>query len=130
MRFALVILMFGAVIAGAYTLGKSMQRPDHELNGLASWYGERYHGKTTACGEPFDMRLFTAAHRTLPCGAKVRVENLNNGKAVVVRINDRGPFIEGRVIDLSRAAARKVDMVEAGVAEVTITILSNQEDAP
>ncbi len=88
--------------------------------GLASWYGERFHGKRTASGEPFDMRALTAAHKTLPFGTQVRVRNLDNGREVVVRINDRGPFSAKRVIDLSHAAATALGMVRSGVVKVQV----------
>jgi rare lipoprotein A len=88
--------------------------------GLASFYGRKFHGRRTASGERFDMSDFTAAHRTLPFGSKVRVRNLRNGKEVVVRINDRGPFKKGRVIDVSRAAAEALDMVGRGLARVEL----------
>ena len=88
--------------------------------GLASWYGERFHGKRTASGEPFNMQELTAAHRTLPFGTRVRVRNLDNGREVVVRINDRGPFNGRRVIDLSRAAATALGMVKSGVVKVQV----------
>ena len=88
--------------------------------GVASYYAHKYHGRTTANGERFDMNDMTAAHKTLPFGTRVRVTNLNNGKSVTVRINDRGPFVKGRVIDLSLAAAKKLDMVGPGLAEVRL----------
>jgi rare lipoprotein A len=88
--------------------------------GLASYYADSYEGKTTANGEIYRQGKITAAHKTLPFGTKVEVTNLSNNKSVVVRINDRGPFIRGRIIDLTKAAARKIDMVGAGVAKVKI----------
>jgi rare lipoprotein A len=92
--------------------------------GLASWYGAKHHGKRTASGEIFDQNKFTAAHRTLPWGSIVKVTNLENGKSVEVRINDRGPFKKSRVIDLSRAAARALGMVESGLSPVQMELLS------
>lgn len=88
--------------------------------GLASWYGERFHGRRTASGEPFDMSDLTAAHKTLPFGTRVRVRNVNNGREVVVRINDRGPFSAKRVIDLSHAAASALGMLRSGVVNVQV----------
>jgi rare lipoprotein A len=93
-------------------------------HGIASWYGEPFHGRRAANGEVYDMHQPTAAHRTLPFGSSVRVFNLDNGRQTDVRITDRGPFIEGRVIDLSFAAARSVDMVGAGIARVRLELLS------
>ena len=88
--------------------------------GKASYYGSRHHGRKTASGEPFNMHALTAAHRTLPFGSRVRVTNLNNQQSVVVRINDRGPYAKGRIIDLSERAARELNMIRAGVARVKV----------
>ena len=88
--------------------------------GIASWYGHPYHGRASASGEIYDMEALTAAHRTLPFGTWVRVLNLTNSKLVEVRINDRGPFIEGRIIDLSHAAARVIEMIGPGTAPVRL----------
>jgi len=88
--------------------------------GLASYYADSYEGKTTANGEIYRQGKITAAHKTLPFGTKVEVTNLSNNKSVIVRINDRGPYIRGRIIDLTKAAAREIDMVGAGVAKVKI----------
>jgi rare lipoprotein A len=96
-----------------------------ELEGFASYYAEPYHGRRTANGEVFDTyQAMTAAHRTLPFNTVVRVENKVNGKEVEVRINDRGPFIKGRIIDLSLRAARAINMVRAGVVPVKLKIVS------
>ena len=95
--------------------------------GLASWYGRQHHGKLTASGEVFNQEKFTAAHRTFPWGSRVRVTNLANGKAVEVQINDRGPFTKGRIIDVSRAAARALGMIESGTATVRVELLSGSE---
>ncbi len=91
--------------------------------GYASWYGREYHGRPTASTERFNMRRLTAAHQTLPFGTRVRVTDLTTGRAVVVRINDRGPFKKGRIIDLSWGAARRLGIVEKGVAQVGLQIL-------
>ena len=91
--------------------------------GIASWYGRGFHGRSTASGEIFDMYALTAAHRTLPIPTDVEVTNVRNGKTVIVRVNDRGPFSRGRVIDLSYAAARALDLVEAGTGIVEIRSL-------
>ncbi|MBE9167404.1 septal ring lytic transglycosylase RlpA family protein [Pleurocapsales cyanobacterium LEGE 06147] len=95
----------------------------HAVTGEASWYGPGFHGRTTANGEKFNQEELTAAHRSLPFGTKVRVTNINNGRSVVVRINDRGPFAAGRVIDLSAAAARVIGMLGSGIAPVQLEIL-------
>ena len=97
-----------------------------ELEGLASYYAEPYHGRRTASGEVFDTyAAMTAAHRTLPFNTVVRVQNTANGKVVEVRINDRGPFITGRIIDLSVRAARVIDLIRPGVVLVKLQILSH-----
>jgi rare lipoprotein A len=88
--------------------------------GRASWYGPGFHGKRTASGERFDMNDLTAAHRTLPFGTRVRVRNTQNGREVVVRINDRGPQISDRIIDLSKAAAVALDLLQTGLAPVVL----------
>ncbi len=88
--------------------------------GMASWYGERFHGRRTASGEAFDMNAMTAAHRTLPFGTQVRVRHVRTGQEVRVRINDRGPHVRGRVIDLSRAAAASIGLLQSGVAPVVV----------
>lgn len=92
-------------------------------DGVASWYGHPYHGRKAANGETYDMQKMTAAHKTLPFGALVEVWNRENGKKVQVRITDRGPFVEGRVIDLSQAAARAIDMIGPGTARVRLRII-------
>lgn len=95
----------------------------YKAKGMASWYGRRYHGKDTAIGEPYDMYAMTAAHATLPLPSYARVTNVENGKSVVVRLNDRGPFHEGRVIDLSYTAAYKLDILK-GITEVQVEAIT------
>lgn len=92
--------------------------------GIASWYGNPYHGRYAANGEVYDMEKLTAAHRTLPFGTWVRVHNTVNGKSVTVRINDRGPFIDGRIIDLSHAAARSIEMIGPGIVKVRVEVIA------
>jgi rare lipoprotein A len=94
--------------------------------GIASWYGPGFHGSRTASGEIYDMYKFTAAHKTLPLGTYVKVINLENGRSVVVKINDRGPFVKGRIIDLSYAAAKKLGMLKKGTALVKIIALGKR----
>ena len=111
------------VAGGCATRGPSrVHRPEASWSeqGLASWYGQAFHGRRTASGETFDMHALTAAHRTLPFGTRVRVTHLGNGRSVVVRINDRGPFRSGRIVDLSHAAALRLGMLGAGIAEVRL----------
>ncbi|HSF59973.1 MAG TPA: septal ring lytic transglycosylase RlpA family protein [Candidatus Binatia bacterium] len=97
----------------------------HALSGTASWYGPGFHGKKTASGKIYDQHKLTAAHKTLPLGTKARVTNLENGSKVEVEINDRGPFIEGRIIDLSRAAAGVLGFVESGLAPVQVELIAD-----
>lgn len=95
----------------------------YSARGMASWYGPDFHGKKTANGEKYDMHAFTAAHTTLPLGTRVRVTNLDNGKEVIVKINDRGPFVKRRIIDLSYAAAKSIGIVSKGTGRVELTAL-------
>ena len=104
-------------------------QPTMMETGLASWYGAKHHGKRTASGEVFNQDRLTAAHPTLPWGSRVKVINLDNGKSVEVRINDRGPYKKGRIIDVSRAAARALGMVQQGIATVRIERVSDSEQA-
>lgn len=95
-----------------------------KLTGVASWYGPGFHGRTTANGERYDMYGLTAAHKSLAFGTEVKVTNRTNGKSVIVRINDRGPFVGSRIIDLSKSAAEAIDMIGPGTAAVTVQILA------
>lgn len=103
---------------------------DFRQAGLASWYGEDFHGRPTSNGEIYDMYAISAAHKTLPLGTYVRVRNLENRKSLIVRINDRGPFVPGRIIDLSYGAARRLNLVGPGTAPVELVALGLAEDAP
>jgi len=94
-----------------------------DFEGIASWYGPDFHSKMTSNGETYNMYDLTAAHKTLPMNTVVKVENLDNGRSIIVRINDRGPFVSGRIIDLSNKAANDIDMVRRGTANVRITVL-------
>ncbi|UCE42804.1 MAG: septal ring lytic transglycosylase RlpA family protein [Candidatus Aminicenantes bacterium] len=116
--FALVAFSFVSCARVAHTPPEVIQ------TGVASWYGPNFHGKTTSNKEVYDMHDLTAAHKSLPFGTYVVVTNLNNGKSVTVRINDRGPFVKGRIIDLSYAAAKAVDMIGSGTAPVKLEILT------
>jgi len=98
-------------------------RAPYRETGVASWYGRRFHGKPTASGEPYDMYAMTAAHRTLPLPSYVRVTNLSNQRSVIVRVNDRGPFMKNRLIDLSWTAAKKLDFIEDGHARVLVELV-------
>jgi rare lipoprotein A len=96
------------------------ENPDYDELGIASWYGDAFQLRATASGEPFDMYMPSAAHKTLPLQSIVEVTNLENGRRIQVRINDRGPFVDGRIIDLSRAAAEDLGMLKTGVARVRV----------
>ena len=108
--------------SGHKTRKLNSSKPKAYQVGTASWYGEQFQGKQTASGEPFDMRDFTAAHPSLPLGTFVKVTNLRNGKVVVVRINDRGPVVDGRIIDLSYNAARSLGFKELGLQTVRLDL--------
>lgn len=103
------------------TNGLSQQK-----KGKASYYADKFEGKLTASGEKYQRIKFTAAHKTLPFGTEVKVTNLLNNKSVIVRINDRGPFVKGRIIDLSWIAAKKIDLIESGVIDVSIEVLKKR----
>ncbi len=125
---AITVIVLTASIAGA---AEHRRRPKSRWRQVtrASWYGNEFRGRPTANGSRFDPRRLTAAHPTLRFGTKVRVTELSTGKSVVVEINDRGPYIEGRGIDLSHAAARSLGMVHRGIARVAIELLP-QEGRP
>ena len=112
--FVLLVLL----LAGC--AGRNAVPRGYTETGMASWYGKKFHGRLTANGERYNMDALTAAHPKLPFGTVVRVTSLDNGRSVVVRINDRGPFKKGRIIDLSRAAARKLHMIKRGVVKVRL----------
>lgn len=139
--FTLMAVLLGVTVLSAFALREDPTRTlaaaaparsapesgrsDGEIiaTGRASYYGERFAGRPTANGEIFDPSAMTAAHRTLPFGSRVRVTNTSNDRAVVVRINDRGPYAGNRIIDLSRGAAEKIGMIHSGTAEVTLELL-------
>ena len=123
--------------AGVYKIGQPYQidnvwyypreQPDYDETGIASWYGPTFYGHHTANGEMYDGNALTAAHKTLPMPVNVRVTNLDNGKSLVVRVNDRGPYARGRIIDLSKRAAELLDVVETGTARVLVTYLGRSD---
>jgi len=108
---------------GAREVASDQPRARAVFEGIASWYGPGFHGRQTANGEIFDENAMSAAHRTLPLASLVRVTRLDTGRSVVLRVNDRGPYVDGRVIDLSKAAAQALDFIEAGLAEVRVEAL-------
>ncbi len=123
--------------AGVYKVGQPYQvdnvwyypreQPDYDETGIASWYGPTFYGRATANGEKYDGNQLTAAHKTLPMPVTVRVTNLDNGKSLVVRVNDRGPYARGRIIDLSKRAAELLDVVQTGTARVRVTYLTRAD---
>jgi rare lipoprotein A len=126
-RIVCTLLVIGAATCGsAPRFEPSITSPPaaSTTTGVASWYGPGFDGKKTASGERFNSNHLTAAHRTLPFGSIVRVTNLQNGRTVDVRINDRGPFTKGRIIDLSKAAAREIGLIERGIGTVELRVLS------
>lgn len=134
-RGALLLVLGLGLAAGCAHRGITPEAavPGAKEKGLASWYGRPYHGRRTASGEVYDMYEMTAAHRTLPFGTWVRVTRRDDGRSVRVRINDRGPFIKGRIIDLSYAAARKIGLDVDGVAPVVLEVVKSgrsSEPAP
>ncbi len=126
-----VALLLGALLLlGACSSARHEARthPSHEgyartSKGMASWYGPGFHGKLTASGEPYNMYALTCAHQTLPLGTKLRVTNVLNGESVLLTVNDRGPFVKDRIIDLSYAAAKKLDVIGPGTAKVRLEVL-------
>ncbi|ANO33547.1 hypothetical protein BCT86_14800 [Vibrio breoganii] len=122
----LALILSGCSSASSGTSAKTKQyASNHDLNGQASWYGNAFHGKLTASGETYNMRAYTAAHKTLPFGTIVRVTNTENNKSVDVKINDRGPYVKGRVIDLSLVAFNKIGDSSKGLAPIKIDILDD-----
>ena len=117
------LLVAAALLLAAGCATAPAGRPGDSQRGIASWYGPGFHGRQTANGETYDMHAMTAAHKTLPFDTVVEVRNRDNGRRTRVRINDRGPFVRGRIIDLSRAAAEAIGMIGSGVARVEITVV-------
>ena len=135
--FITALLLFGCVSSPKYTPSPARKEMRwkrgnefvlESVTGSASFYGQKFHGRKTANGETYDMWAMTAAHKEYPFGTLIRVTNLKNDKSVIVRINDRGPFVGGRIIDLSRGAAGRIGMIEDGVGRVRLDILEWGEE--
>ena len=122
MKKMVVFMAFLIIFAGCSNL-QNKENSKLELNGKATWYGKKFHGKKTASGETYDMFKMTAAHKTLYFGTKLKVTNIKNGKSVEVYINDRGPFMENVIIDLSYSAFKEIETPEKGFADVKIEVL-------
>ena len=121
-----IFLLLASCLHGCSSITKHEPHPDsvgYEQTGIASYYAKKFHHRKTASGERFDNNSMTAAHKTLPFGTDVKVTNINNGKSVTVRINDRGPFVKGRIIDLSRAAFSQIADLNRGVVKVQIRVV-------
>ncbi len=122
MRFLIRVLCCYLISLGCSKRIATFEPGDHEM-GYASWYGEQFHGRKTASGERYNMYSMTAAHRFAPFGSMVRVTNLSNSLSTIVRVNDRGPFVKGRIIDLSLQAAREIKLVQQGTAKVRLNFI-------
>ena len=127
MRYLVAICMLACLLGGCVSLrpsgGSTLSQAENVQVGLASWYGKDFHGRRMADGGTYDMYGMMAAHKTLPLGTKVRVTNLANRKSVIVTIRDRGPYVEGRIIDLSNRAAKLLGMRAKGVSKVRIEVV-------
>src|SRR5262245_49722597 len=131
MRQALALAIAAVLASGCSLLRREAPSPSPGGQvGLASWYGGSLNGRRTASGERFDQEALTCAHRSLPIGTRVRVTNLENGRSVVVTVTDRGPFVRGRIIDLSRGAARRLGLLHAGTARVRVEPIERARTAP
>ena len=127
---SVIIIMYLGCTASPTFRRSEIKRPSVQWDlpqepyqvGLASYYGKKFHGRPTASGEIFDMYDMTAAHKTLPLGSQIQVTHLGNHRSIIVKVNDRGPFVEGRILDLSYGAAKEIGMIEEGVAEVRIDV--------
>ena len=121
---AFLIFIFSIILSScSLPVSREPYAPGYIERGIASWYGEEFHGRPTSSGEIYDMHALTAAHKLMPLGTVAKVTNLENGRSVTVEINDRGPFIDDRIIDLSYGSAGSIDMVETGLAPVEIEVL-------
>ena len=127
-RSTVVAGALGLVAIAAMVLGLVYVFDDGSETGIASWYGPGFHGRKTASGGRYNQNAMTAASRTLPLGTKVLVTNLENDRKVKVTINDRGPYVDDRIIDLSRAAARELRMIKSGTARVRIEVISDAKE--
>ncbi|HBG96250.1 MAG TPA: septal ring lytic transglycosylase RlpA family lipoprotein [Chromatiaceae bacterium] len=123
-KIALVLLAALFATASMSTFAGSSARPGKVLKGIASYYHDSLHGNKTASGQTYNRNKMTAAHKTLPLGSKVQVTDVRTGKSIVVRVNDRGPFVKGRIIDLSRRAASKLGIIKRGTTRVRVKVLS------
>lgn len=126
----LIAILLGAFLSSCATYREGKASPTFSTEGYASWYGPGFHGRRTANGERYNQNALTAAHKSLPFDTKVRVINLENDREVIVRINDRGPYVRGRIIDLSKKAAKELAMLGSGTAKVRIESLTFKKAPP
>lgn len=124
--FSVVSIIVLSILAASCAKRRVMLPVVKREKGIASWYGPKFHGKKTASGERYNQKDLTAAHKELPFGTMVKVINLDNMRSIIVRINDRGPFTRGRIIDLSRSAAKEIDMIASGTANVLLFYLPEE----
>lgn len=130
--FLIIAIIFSFILTPCGFRGNNTEESEGCFiqEGLASWYGSDFQGTRTANGEIYDQETLTAAHKTLPFNTLVRVENMGNGETVTVRINNRGPYVEGRIIDLSRKAARKIGIIKAGLVRVKLYLVKMGDKSP
>ncbi|NCA71148.1 MAG: septal ring lytic transglycosylase RlpA family protein [Sphingobacteriia bacterium] len=124
MSKALILTSLSLLFLAATSHAEARVKPGHSQKGIASYYHDKFHGRKTASGQIYDKNLPSAAHKTLPLGSKVKVTDTQTGKSIVVKVNDRGPFIKGRIIDLSHSAARQLGMLKKGLTKVEVEVLS------
>jgi rare lipoprotein A len=127
LSYGLVLLLGGSAGSEARLSSSPRVKKNKVQEGVASWYGPGFHGKVTASGEVYDMHALTAAHRTLPLGALIEVRNLDNGRTLVARVNDRGPHVRGRILDLSKGAAEILGLDRTGTARVRVTVVKQPD---
>jgi rare lipoprotein A len=124
MTKTLILASLGAFLFVSAADAQARVKPGHSQKGIASYYHDSLHGRKTASGQVYNKNVPSAAHKTLPLGTKVKVTDTTTGKSIVVKVNDRGPFIKGRIIDLSRSAARELGMIKKGLAQVEVEVLA------
>jgi rare lipoprotein A len=121
---ALFLALLGILLIASASAAEAKVKPGHSQRGIASFYHDKFHGRKTASGQIYNRNIPSAAHKTLPLGTKVKVTDTKTGKSIVVKVNDRGPYIGGRIIDLSRSAARQLGILKRGLARVEVEVLS------
>lgn len=120
----IMLASLGMMLFSIGSAAEARAKPGAAQKGVASFYHDKFHGRKTASGQTYNKHVLSAAHRTLPLGSKVRVTDTSSGKSIVVKVNDRGPFVKGRIIDLSRSAAQELGMIKKGLTRVEVEVLS------